>query len=316
MRAVDPSLRLVGVGGSGRSQDDGQAPGHDHDIPASVWNPGVLSVAGTEMDALSVHWYFPGLIGRPLDESEADYLQMASAPDLLEAALRTTLGQISEVLGEGSPLPISLDEWNRMVEFEDHFSCNHRLVDAVFFAGCFNVLLRHADRVTVALLAQLVNCLAPIQTATGGCFVTAAHLVAALYAEFGRGDAVRVMVDTPDMDVPPMENLEAAVWEPDAAVRAPRRSPLLDAAATRGALGTSVFLVNRSRRDALPVLVRGPAPGGSGRFRYLHGDGPFAANSLENPTALGYRESSVDIDDRGETTIEVPPHTVGVAVLR
>ena len=44
----------------------------------------------------------------------------------------------------------------------------YNMEDALAFGGCCISLLNHADRVTAACLAQLVNVIAPIMTETGG----------------------------------------------------------------------------------------------------------------------------------------------------
>ena len=44
----------------------------------------------------------------------------------------------------------------------------YTMADAVVFGSMMITLLRHADRVRMARLAQLVNAIAPIMTETGG----------------------------------------------------------------------------------------------------------------------------------------------------
>ena len=70
--------------------------------------------------------------------------------------------------------------------------------DALAFGGCCISLLNHADRVTAACLAQLVNVIAPILTETGGpawrqtIFHPFAH-----FSRLGRGRVLRTEIDSP-----------------------------------------------------------------------------------------------------------------------
>ena len=70
--------------------------------------------------------------------------------------------------------------------------------DALAFGGCCISLLNHADRVTAACLAQLVNVIAPIMTETGGpawrqtIFWPFLH-----FSRLGRGRVLRAEIDSP-----------------------------------------------------------------------------------------------------------------------
>jgi len=74
----------------------------------------------------------------------------------------------------------------------------YNVEDALAFGGCCISLLNHADRVTAACLAQLVNVIAPIMTETGGpawrqtIFHPFAH-----FSRFGRGRVLRTEIDSP-----------------------------------------------------------------------------------------------------------------------
>jgi alpha-N-arabinofuranosidase len=74
----------------------------------------------------------------------------------------------------------------------------YNVEDALAFGGCCISLLNHADRVTAACLAQLVNVIAPIMTETGGpawrqtIFHPFAH-----FSRMGRGRVLRTQIDSP-----------------------------------------------------------------------------------------------------------------------
>jgi alpha-N-arabinofuranosidase len=74
----------------------------------------------------------------------------------------------------------------------------YTMEDALAFGGCCISLLNHADRVTAACLAQLVNVIAPIMTETGGpawrqtIFWPFLH-----FSRLGRGRVLRTEVNVP-----------------------------------------------------------------------------------------------------------------------
>ena len=74
----------------------------------------------------------------------------------------------------------------------------YNMEDALAFGGCCISLLNHADRVTAACLAQLVNVIAPIMTETGGpawrqtIFWPFQH-----FSRMGRGRVLRTEVNSP-----------------------------------------------------------------------------------------------------------------------
>jgi alpha-N-arabinofuranosidase len=102
-------------------------------------------------------------------------------------------------------------------------------------------LLKHADRVKIACLAQLVNAIAPISTVTGGGAWRQTTFFPFLHASrFGRGDVLDVQVSSPCYASPEFDSV-----------------PLLEAVATldeeREEL--NLFAVNRGQNE--PLLLEG-----------------------------------------------------------
>ena len=70
--------------------------------------------------------------------------------------------------------------------------------DALVVGCCLITLLRHADRVRIACLAQLVNTIAPIMTENGGPAWRQTIFYPFLHASlFGRGELLHAMVISP-----------------------------------------------------------------------------------------------------------------------
>ena len=147
---------------------------------------------------------------------------------------------------------LSIDEWNVWHHSENPTpdgsgpfrrapaigEDEHDLADALVVGCLLITLLRHADRVRIACLAQLVNAIAPIRTLDGGpSWRQTTFYPFRDVSRFARGTALRVEPEGPtyrvegDDDVPALE--VAAVF--DAA------GPAL-----------SIFLVNRQSAE-LPV---------------------------------------------------------------
>ena len=147
----------------------------------------------------------------------------------------------------------------------------YTLEDALVVGCMLITLLRHADRVKIACLAQLVNAIAPISTVNGGDAWRQTTFFPFLHASrFGRGDVLDLQVSSPCYATREFDGV-----------------PLLEAVATldeeREEL--TLFAVNRDQDEAL--LLEGDLralPGyGLIEHRILeHGD-PRATNTLARP---------------------------------
>lgn len=301
MRAVDPGIRIAAVGCGGLGPEGGD----------TQWNRTVLQRAGDEVDALSVHFYFPGpVLGRALRDDEGDYMQIATGSDELGTMLDGILSECDGARPE-RPVPLSLDEWNLWADWPDLIVTNHPLSTSVFFAGCWNRIIERAARVPIAMISHQVNCMAPIQTRGERSFGTAAFLVGMMYRRAARSHSAAVQVESGTVTAEPFRDV---IISGDVPLIGARTAPALDAAATRDGGGAAVFLANRRLDGATHVTLTGLPRGARGRLRHLWSAGgdPFARNDETDPTAVGFRDVAIDVDDRGRATVELPPHTAGV----
>ena len=147
----------------------------------------------------------------------------------------------------------------------------YTLEDALVVGCMLITLLRHADRVKVACLAQLVNAIAPISTVTGGGVWRQTTFYPFLHASrFGRGEVLDLQISSPCY----------ASREFDAV-------PLLEAVATideeREQL--TLFAVNRDQNEEL--LLEGDLRALPGyeivEHLVLEHDDPKAINTLARP---------------------------------
>src|SRR5262249_31428954 len=115
----------------------------------------------------------------------------------------------------------------------------YTLADALV-VGCMLIgLLKHADRVKIACIAQLVNAIAPIQTVTGGGVWRQTTYFPFLHASrYGRGVVLDVRIASPTYETATYGSV-----------------PMLAATATLDEEkdGLSIFAVNRGQTDALAI---------------------------------------------------------------
>jgi len=161
MRAVDPRLQLVACGSSG--------PGMSTYLE---WDRVVLEQCYDQVDAISLHRYF----GLGTDAPKDDARFLASNVEM-ERQIEDVVAVCDYVRGRrksAKRLWLSFDEWNvwyRQTGGNGRGQQAPRLLeevydlrDALVVGGALNSLMRHADRVRLACLAQLVNVIAPLVT--------------------------------------------------------------------------------------------------------------------------------------------------------
>lgn len=261
-------LELVACGSSGQGMDT-----------FAAWESTVLQHTYDLVDYISLHAYY--------EEKDGDRDSfLASAVDM-ESFIENVVATCDHVgarLKSKKKINLSFDEWNvwYMARPNPHpvqdwqeaprlLEDVYSVTDAVVFGSLLIALLRHADRVTVACLAQLVNVIAPIMTEPGGpAWRQTTFYPFAQASRYGRGRVLQVNVDSPSYGT-----------------KAFGEVPLLHATAVvdeeTGAV--TVFAVNRGRTEALPLEIglRGLAVGEVVEHSVLADDDPDAVNTLENP---------------------------------
>lgn len=296
MRAVDPGIELVAVGAHGY-----EAPG---------WNEAVLSIAGEQIDYLSLHHYTPG--GAPRDREVTHdelYPIVVAGPERVEELLHEAQEAIARH-GLAGRVRVAFDEWNTWVY--DHYECGQEkpylLRDGLYAAGIYNALYRNCGLVTVANLAQLVNVLGAIYTTPTGLYTTPIYLANRLYREHSGSVGLHTEVESPTFAVSGMGFM-------------PNRSSAryLDAAATADAAGQHLYLslVNRHPREPLRVQVEiaGAAVQPEGAGHRLNGPSGLSGNSSANPDEV--RVEPIEPFWAGNSFAYIaPPHSATVLVLR
>lgn len=271
MRAVDPSIELVACGSS---------------YPAMPtfpdWDVEVLTHLYGHVDYISLHQYFNNRennLGKFLAQSRVIDQQIRDVIAVCDLVRARKRGR--------RDIQLAFDEWN--VWYHSTETDNKRepwleappllediytLEDALVIGCILITLLRHADRVKIACMAQLVNVIGPIFTQTGGgCYRQTIFYPFRDASKYGRGEVLRgeLQCDTYEVaDIGTVDWLEI----------------VLVLQRENGAL--TFFAVNRHPAEPLTlrVDVRGFSRCEFIEHVVLDGDDPKARNTFAEPTKV------------------------------
>ncbi len=296
MRQVDPGLELVVCGSS-----SAQMP------TFGDWERTVLAHTYEDVDYISCHAYY--------EEKDGDlgsFLASAVNMDGFIESVVATADHVKAVLGSDKTINISFDEWNvwyieryqnvDKITGVDNWPVAPRILedvysvaDAVVFGNLLISLIRHADRVTSASLAQLVNVIAPIMTEPGGAaWRQTTFFPFAETSRLAQGEALTLKLSSDTYRTEQYGEVN-----------------IVDAVATHDATtgSTSVFLVNRSTDAASEVTVDIRALGGVAVFsaRTLSDADIYAKNTLAEPERIGLADNNSAVSSEGTITITLPP---------
>jgi alpha-N-arabinofuranosidase len=302
MRQIDPDLELVVCGSSSA-----------HMETFGEWERIVLEKTYDNVDYISCHAYY-----EPEGDDFGSFLASGVNMDRFIEAVIATADSVKAVLRSDKTMNISFDEWNvwyqsryqnveRITDvqtwpvaprlLEDSYS----VLDAVVFGSLLISLIRHADRVTAASLAQLVNVIAPIMTEPGGpAWRQTTFYPFSLTSKLARATALELKLDSPTYDTA----LYGTV-------------PLVDAVATHDDGGTTIFAVNRSLTEevTLEIDTRALGPVESAEAASLFDDDIHAANTLDHQDRVVPKSNSSARVGDGIVTVTLPPVSWTVLTL-
>lgn len=272
LKQCDPALELV-VAGSCSSG-----------LPTyPEWDRIVLEHTYEFVDHVSLHLY---VNDHELPDLAA-YLAVGLRMDAMIRTIGATCDYVKALKRGKKDIHLAFDEWNVW-----HWKNMHppgfkpwshapaqveqiyTVVDAVIFGSLIISLLRHADRVRIANLAQLVNVIAPIMTTPGGAAWRQTIFYPFLHvSRWGRGEVVFSRVASPTY--PTKEFGEV---------------PFIEAVAVRDlATGElTVFAINRHQTEALPLRLDFPVR----QHLVLTDADPHAANTAAAPDRVTPRAAT------------------------
>jgi len=268
MKWVDPSIELVACGSSGIG------------MPTfGDWEATVLDHTYEHVDYISLHTYYGNH-----EKDTANFLAKTMDMDAFIKSVIAICDYVKAKKRSKKTINLSFDEWN--VWYHSHEAdkkierwsiAPHQLEDvynfedALLVGGMLITLLKHADRVKMACLAQLVNVIAPIMTSNqGGAWRQTIFYPFMHVSRYGRGYSLKPIVHAPVYDskdytdVPVLEAIAVFNEEKDELV---------------------IFAVNRDMEDTLAFECDAR---GFDNYRVVEhivyeNDGVYAVNTEDKP---------------------------------
>lgn len=289
---VDPSVEMVSCGQNGWSD----------------WDAIVIAGLAKYVRYHSIHIY----------TGSDDHWTNVIQPEQADRAIRMVRSHIDRARFNqriGHEIGIAYDEWNVWFRARDNTLEEHyTLSDALAVATFLNIFIHHADVVTIANYAQMVNVIAPIVTSPEGIFLQTTFYPLQVYAEHTGSVAIdcHVAGDTAENEMI-RGKLEAA--DGLDLVRDLGPFATVHASASRNDDGSqlTVALVNRapSAETIVPIRIANGTAIGSARVSVISGAAPNVTNDFATPANVGVTESGIDLDG-DEFSLRLPPCSVSV----
>ncbi|MBO4458279.1 MAG: alpha-N-arabinofuranosidase [Butyrivibrio sp.] len=194
MKLIDPDIETVVCGSSGIGMPK-----------FGEWERVVLENSYDNVDYISLHTYY--------DNEENDtpnFLASSVSMDKFIQSVVSICDCVKATKRSDKTINLSFDEWNvwyhskkkdaeleKWVEHPHQLEEDYNLEDALLVGSMMITLLRHADRVKIACLAQLVNVLAPITTTDDGVFKQTIFYPFMQSSIYGRGEVLNTVVKVP-----------------------------------------------------------------------------------------------------------------------
>ena len=300
MRYVDRSLSMIACGSSG--------PGMSTYLE---WDRQVLETCYDYVDGLSLHRYFENTPQETGGDSRK-FVAMNLAMDRQIAEGLAVCDLVRGRMRSQKKLWLSFDEWNvwyrqrtgdavdgRRQEAPHLLEEIYNLEDALLVGGLLITLLRNADRVKIACLAQLVNVIAPIMTNANGLFRQTIFYPYSWALQYARGRVLNVLIESPTYAVPGMEAVG-----------------YIDAAATTNPDDgkTALFVLNRdlSRARQIEVVWEDAAKSRVASSQVLTGNDLKTVNGFDAPERVKPQPFDKPSTTNGRTRFEVPARSYTV----
>jgi alpha-N-arabinofuranosidase len=311
IHVLDPDTRLIACGSSNTI------------LPTYLeWDREVLEECYDQVDGISLHNYYgntPELTGN----SSARFLAMNLDMERQIHEIASVCDYVQGLRKSAKRLWLSFDEWNVWYRARTGLARDgqkqvaphlleevYNLEDALLVGGFLNTLLRQAERVRVACLAQLVNVIAPLVTNDTSVLRQSIYYPYAWALRHARGRVLDPLVESETYPIK-AEGLRADFARNELI-------PYLDVAATfDSSKGQAcLFLLNRDLESEREVVVdwRDLTPTRVLACETLTGPDLKAFNTFERPTVVA--PHALDAPKPVSTMIlKLPPRSYSVALL-
>ena len=303
MKTVDPSISVTCSGSHG---------------PSAYIDPYLFETAGAHLDLLSVHEYW---VPNYQKHHVPDYLSCMMLCEKPEAHISAVVASIDKA-GMRGRLPIAFDEWNLRSWHHPGFSGHHprkvdpqdpevialikardkslepslyTMADALFCASFLNACLRHADEVTMANIACLVNQTGPLYVHPEGVVRRTHFHAMAMYATLLQSHVTDAHIES------------------DRITHDGGSVAVVDAIATVDDSGTRwvVAMMNRHPTEVVRCTLKLGVErlDGSYEAMMLTGDSTDAYNDIEHPDRVVPRRIEMTFENG---SVDLPPHSLSI----
>ncbi len=196
MKWVDPDIELVACGSSNSA------------MPTfAQWEATTLEHTYEHVDYISLHTYY-----RNDEKGTSNFLARSLDMDHFIKSVVSICDYIKAKTRSKKTINLSFDEWNvwykteitEDIRWKSAQPINENIFNLqdALVVGCMLItLLKNADRVKIACMAQLVNTIAPIMTATGGGVWRNTIFYPYMHTSiYGRGQVLQSAVKSPVYD--------------------------------------------------------------------------------------------------------------------
>jgi alpha-N-arabinofuranosidase len=301
MKEVDPSAIVTCSGSHG---------------PRAHIDPYLFETAGKHLDLLSVHEYW---VPNYQVHQTPDYLSCMMLCEKPDAHISAVVQSIEQA-GMRGRIKIAFDEWNLRSWHHPGFSGHHprkvdeqdpeiialikardkslepslyTMADALFCASFFNACLRHADDVSMANIACLVNQTGPLYVHPKGIVKRSHFHAMAMYANLLQAQVARTQVNS------------------DRLTDDGSSVALVDAIATVDESGKkwAVAMMNRhpSQEVACTLMMAERPLDGTYQASVVTGDSPNSYNDIEHPDRVAPKDTELTFNNG---SFSLPPHSL------
>lgn len=291
IRLVDPEVKLVACGSS------------FEEMPTfGDWESKVLEHSFDHVEMISMHAYY-----EKYGDDSLSFLASSARMDRFIQGVIDRADAESARRGSDKKINISFDEWN--VWYQERFEGVNNLTfrkaprliedeytveDAVVVGSLLMTLLKHAGRVDVAAMAQLVNVIGPIRTEPGApAWRQTIFYPFSLTAHNARGVVLESTIEAKTKDSELFKNL-----------------PMADSVVTfdSSTKTATVFLLNRELESS-SIFQLNLSELGNVNFldgKFMGGDDGELTNNLENPDRVTPRDLAPTSVVDGHIEVELP----------
>lgn len=293
MKWVDPSIELVACGSSAYDM-----------LTFGEWELEMLDQCYENVDYVSIHHYYA---------NKTNDTQNFLAQSMDMDAYIKTVASICDAVGgkkhSQKKLNLSFDEWNvwyHSLAQDEKIKEQHKwgqspsllediytFEDALLVGSMLITLLRNADRVKIACLAQLINVIAPIMTTYTGCWQQTIYWPVLHASQYGRGIALEPVIKSPLYDSQDFNDV-----------------PFVDAVAVYDDVenALNLFAVNRSVDKAITLTCDLRAFQNKKFIEHivLHHDDVKAINTEELPNTVIPFSKKTNEEENGRFIVELP----------